>query len=79
MKTTTDAVTTLFVYLVKCFPSLATTDLEATLGPSADEFVIKDKGATKYGVWLVRNTDGRISPVNDRARAYYQTASSGGC
>ena len=79
LKSTSAAVATLWAYLVKCFPTLATTNLESTLDPPKGEYIVKDKGSAVYGVWRVRATDGRISPDNDRARIRDQTVRGGRC
>ena len=79
LKSTTAAVATLWAYLVKCFPTLATSDLESTLDPPAGDYIVKDDGSAVYGVWRVRATDGRISPDNDRARIRDQTVRGGRC
>ena len=79
VRTTTDAVATLWAHLVKCFSTLKTTDLTSTLDPTAGEYVVKDTSAAVYGVWRVRRDNGSITPDNDLARTRETTVSGGTC
>jgi len=79
LRSTSDAVATLWAHLVGCFPTLSTNDLEATLDPPAGEYIVKDKASSVFGVWRVRTDNGSISPDNARARAKDQTVRRGTC
>jgi len=68
LQTSSDAINTVWAYLVKCFPDLKTTDFEAAYDAPAGEYLVKDKGSANfYGVWRVDKTYGKITPDNDRA------------
>ena len=76
---TTDAVASVWSYLVKCFPDAELTDLEAVLDPVLDQYVVKDKDEIQYGVWRINQSDGVIKPDNDWARRRDETVRSGTC
>lgn len=79
VKSATDAVATLWAHLVTCFPTLTTGNLESTLDPSSGQYVVKDKGASFYGVWRVDRLDGKVIANNSIARSREQTVQSGRC
>ena len=79
LRSSTEAIATLWAYLVKCFPTLSVSDLESTLDPPTGEYIVKDKVSNVYGVWRVNRTDGAISADNDRARTRDQTVRGGSC
>lgn len=79
VKSTTDAIATVWAYLVKCFPTLTTSNLESTLDPASGQYVVKDKGTAVYGVWRVDRLDGMVNPDNSIARSRDQTVRSGLC
>ena len=79
LRNTADGLNALWAYLVKCFPSLSTTDLESTFDAASGAYVVKDKGTTVYGVWKVDRSTGAVSPDNDRARSRDLTVRRGGC
>ena len=65
-----EAINTLWAYLVRCYPSLKTSELEATLDPAPGEYVVKERNdAAFYGIWRVDRIDGKITADNERARA----------
>ena len=74
---TTDAVATLWSYLVKCFPSAELKDLKAVLDPVSDQYVVKDDDEIQYGVWRVNQTDGVITPEDIHARRRDETIRGG--
>ncbi len=76
---TTDAVATLWSYLVKCFPSAELKDLKAVLDPVSDQYVVKDDDEIQYGVWRVNQTDGVITPEDIHARRRDETIRGGTC
>ena len=77
---TTQAVITLWAYLVGCSPELTTEALAATLNPAKGEWIVITQAVseTDYGVWTVR-TDGSISPGNQEATRRDQRALAGTC
>ncbi len=79
VKSTSEAVATLWAHLVKCFPTLTTSNLESTLDPPSGQYVVKDKGTAVYGVWRVERLDGRVIADNSIARTREQTVQSGLC
>ena len=79
LRSTSEAIATLWAYLVKCFPTLDVSDLESTLDPPTGEYIVKDEGSSVYGVWRVGRIDGDISPDNDRARSRNQTVRQDNC
>ena len=79
LRSTSDAVATLWAYLVGCFPALSTSDLESTLDPPSGEYIVKDRASNVYGVWRVRPDDGSISPDNAQARTKDRGVSAGTC
>ena len=79
LRTTGDAISTLWSYLVRCFTTLGTGDLESALDPSTKDYVVKDKGAINYGVWRVSASSGDIRPDNERARSRDATVRAGLC
>ena len=79
VRSTTEAVATLWSHLVKCFPALNTSNLESTLDPASGQYVVKDRGTAVYGVWRVDRLDGRVIADNSIARTREQTVQSGRC
>lgn len=76
---TSDAVASLWSYLVKCFPSAELKDLKAVLDPVTDQYIVKDEDEIQYGVWRVNQSDGVITPDNDWARRRNETIRAGTC
>ncbi len=76
---TTDAVASLWSYLVKCFPSAELKDLKAVLDPVSDQYVVKDDDEIQYGVWRVNQADGVITPEDIHARRRDETIKGGTC
>jgi len=74
------ATTTLWSHLVKCAPSLLTSDLEATLNPAKGDWIVITKPGSEvdYGVWTIRS-DGNITPANGEAARRDQQARAGLC
>jgi len=79
LRSTSDAVATLWAYLVGCFPALSTSDLESTLDPPSGEYIVKDRASNVYGVWRVNPDDGSISPDNAQARTKDRRVTGGTC
>ena len=79
LRSTSDAVATLWAYLVGCFPTLSTSDLESTLAPASGDYIVKDRASNVYGVWRVRPDDGSISPDNAQARTKDRRVTGGTC
>ena len=70
LRTANEAINTIWAYLVKCYPTLKTSELEAVLDPAPGEYLVKERNsAAFYGVWRVDRFTGRISPDNVRARS----------
>ena len=76
---TTDAVATLWSYLVKCFPSAELNDFKAVLDPLSDRYVVKDDDEIQYRVWRVDQADGVITPEDIHARRRDETIRGGNC
>ena len=79
LRSTSDAVATLWAYLVGCFPALSTSDLESTLDPPSGEYIVKDRASNVYGVRRVNPDDGSISPDNAQARTKDRRVTGGTC
>ncbi len=80
LRTSSEAINTIWAYLVKCYPNLRATDLEAALDPAPGEYLVKDRGnATLYGVWRVDRVYGKITPDNDRAKVRDLVVKTGSC
>lgn len=64
----TQAITTLWSYLVKCVPTMTVDELAATLNPAKGEWIVITKPGlpTDYGVWRI-TSDGTIAPDNREA------------
>ena len=75
-----EAITSLWAYLVKCASDLTTGDLEATWTPAKSEWIVITKPGAQadYGVWTVRR-DGSISPGNREATRRDLQARAGTC
>lgn len=76
---TSDAVASVWSYLVKCFPKAELADFKSVLDPVNDQYVVKDKDEIQYGVWRVDQDDGDITPDNGFTRARDQIIRSGNC
>ena len=76
---TTDAVATLWSYLVKCFRSAELNDFKAVLDPVSDRYVVKDDDEIQYRVWRVDQADGVITPKDIHARRRDETIRGGNC
>jgi len=76
---TTDAVATLWSYLVKCFPNAELNDFKAVLDPVSDRYVVKDDDEIQYRVWRVDQADGVITPEDIHARRRDETIRGGNC
>jgi hypothetical protein len=74
------AVTSLWATLVKCYPTVQTGNLQATLNPARAEWIVTGKAevTTNYGVWIVRS-NGEIVPHNRQAQGIYDQLDNGLC
>lgn len=74
------ATTSLWATLVKCYPTIQTEDLQATLNPARAEWIVtgKPEVTTNYGVWAVRS-NGEVVPNNRQAQGIYEQLDSGLC
>ena len=76
----TQALTTLWSYLVKCAPTMTVDELAATLNPAKGEWIVITKPGlpTDYGVWTV-TSGGVIAPDNREAARRDSQARAGTC
>ena len=76
----TQAVTTLWSYLVKCAPTMTTEELAATLNPALGHWTVITKPGllTDYGVWTV-TSGGLVSPDNREAARRDSQVQAGTC
>ena len=76
----TQAVTTLWSYLVKCAPTMTTEELAATLNPAKGEWIVITKPGlpTDYGVWTV-TSGGVVAPDNREAARRDSQVRAGTC
>ncbi len=74
------AITTLWSYLVKCAPTMSVDELAATLNPAKGQWIVITKPGlpTDYGVWTV-TSGGTISPDNREAARRDSQARAGTC
>ena len=76
----TEAINTVWAYLVKCFPNLNTSDFESVLDTVQGEYLVKDKNdPAYYGVWRIDRFDGTIDADNERARVRDQVVKNNSC
>jgi hypothetical protein len=75
-----EAITSLWATLVKCYPSIQTGNLQATLNPARAEWIVtgKPEVTTNYGVWVVRS-NGEVVPHNRQAQGIYDQLDNGLC
>ncbi len=76
----TQALTTLWSYLVKCAPTMTVDELAATLNPAKGEWIVITKPGlpTDYGVWTV-TSGGVVAPDNREAARRDSQARAGTC
>jgi hypothetical protein len=74
------AMTSLWATLVKCYPTIQTGSLQATLNPARAEWIVtgKPEVTTNYGVWVVRS-NGEVVPHNRQAQGIYDQLDNGLC